>query len=92
MTRYLLLALASAVTAAGTFLYLTHRRPLSSSESSCHAWDEPDDGVPAMIPYRDTWTQTSGHPTWATSVVVEPLSWDAVVAWPYPKSWPELAD
>ena len=73
----MLVALAVVAVAMRAQRRTQRRRPLGLPGP----YREPDDGVP-----------TSGHPTWATSVPVEPLSWDAVVAWPYPKSWPELAD
>ena len=75
MTRLLaLLALASAAMTVATVAWITRRcaRPCQSAPARA-LYREPDDGVPAMIPARDTWSV--------------PLTWDGVVKWER-EAWP----
>ena len=70
MTRLALVALGALAMVAATIVYASHRR---NPDAIPTQYREPDDGVPAMIPARDTWSV--------------PLTWDGVVKWER-EAWP----
>ena len=78
MTRCLaLVAFGAALMVVATIVYASHRRPLSNLESSCHAYSEPEDGVPVRFTIGPPYPVSTSNT----------LTWEGVVAWEA-EPWP----